>query len=157
MSVQFASGMRLTPARLNAPIPRIVRKTTDETIISNSTYQNDDALVISVVANATYTGHLHIVYNSGTAPDFKVVGTVPSGTTTPFWTWHAAPAPGQATSLTTGAFFDGTAGNAPFDAYGLVITGGTAGNVQIQWAQTTLTASNTIVRAGSYISLTRVD
>jgi len=157
MSVQFASGMRLTPARLNAPIPRIVRKTTDETIISNSTYQNDDALVISVVANAIYTAHLHMIYNSGTVPDFKCVGTVPSGASTPNWTWHAPPAPGQAVPLTTGLFLDGTAANAPLDAFGLIITGATAGNVQIQWAQTASTASNTIVRAGSYISLTRVD
>lgn len=154
--------MTFTPSvldadELNAVLERMIRKTLDETVNNSNAYQDDDELVISVAADSLYRAHLHVVYSSGTTPDFKITGTVPSGATAPRWTWHSASAtPAQTAALTTGVILDGTGADAPLDAYGLVDTGGTSGVLQIRWAQSTANASNTIVRADSFLSLTKV-
>jgi hypothetical protein len=149
----------LTADELNAVLERLVRKENDESI-QNNTYQDDDELFMSVLAGGLYRAHLHIIFNSGTTPDFKISGTVPSGATAPKWTWHSASAtaggPAQVADLTTGVLLDGTGADAAVDGFGLIDMGGSDGLVQIRWAQITTTASNTTVKANSFLSLTKV-
>jgi hypothetical protein len=51
----------------------------------------------------------------------------------------------------------GTAADLVMDAWGLVIMGGTAGTLQTQWAQNTANVSDTIVKAGSFLELNRIE
>lgn len=137
----------------------IARKTADETVNNSSAFQNDDVLLASVVANAVYLARLHIMYNSGTTPDFKYQFTVPAGTTLPAWSFIGTT--GAAVSFNAASSggvsgLGGTGADQPVDSWGVIITSGTAGTVQVQWAQDVANASNTIVRAGSYLELIRI-
>jgi hypothetical protein len=157
-----AAGAKLRGATLSDLITEVravsAYKSANESVSSattGNTYQNDDELFVSVVANATYRAHLHIVFSSGTTPDFKVTGTVPTGATASAWSWLAAGANSDA-ALTTGIVVAGTGSNEPVDGWGTVITSSTAGTVQIQWAQSVSDAGSTTVVAGSFLVLERL-
>lgn len=144
-----------------------VAKAADETINNSATLQNDDELFVTVAANATYEINTYVGYRSNTTADFKVGFTFPTGATLYFTTWNAqlnssgtlvtstqleAAASGSAFGV--GGIAVGT--TATFAGGGLLTTGANAGTFQVQWAQLTADASNTVVRAGSYLSLRRV-
>lgn len=159
-----SAGAKLRASVLRSLITelRIVaaRKTADETINNTSVFQDDDELFVSLEANVVYLARVHIVYNSGATPDFKYAFTLPSGTTAPMWSFQgittvSAFTYGVASSGGVSGL-GGTGADQPVDAFGVVITGSTAGTMQLQWAQETANASNTIVRAGSYLELRRI-
>lgn len=137
-----------------------VRKTADETLSSNTTLQNDDALLWAVRSNAVYIMHLWVLYQSGTAGDFKMGFTVPASTTMA-WAWF-----GSDTNLAVvnaGPFNEssstaagGSTANLWAHVHGVITTSATSGNVQFQWAQNSSDGTSTIVRAGSYGYLHRV-
>lgn len=156
-----SAGAKLRAAVLSALISetRVVsaRKSSDETINNTSGYQDDDELFVPVEANATYVGWLHFNYLSQAAAAFKYQFTTPAGSNLPFWSFigsspftYGGSAGGGVVGLA------GTGANLPCDAWGLIIIGGTAGTMRMQWAQNVANASNTIVRAGSYLALWRL-
>lgn len=158
-----SSGAKLRASVLSALVteirPLMARKTIDETIISSSTLQNDDELFLVVAANCVYRIAARINYNSGTTPDFKMAFTYPSGLTMKYAA-NQVPAAGSAFAEfesieTTIQLAEGAGADRALLIEGIVIVT-TGGTLQIQWAQNTLTASNTIVRAGSYMELRRV-
>jgi hypothetical protein len=159
-----SAGAKLRGSVLSALItevrPVIARKTVDETISSSSTLQNDDELFVSVTANAVYSARLHLPYQSNATPGFKYGFTFPSGTTLPLWSFEGittVPAFTYGVATNGGVSgLGGTAANQALDAWGLVIVSSTAGTLQVQWAQNTLNASNTIVRAGAFLELIRL-
>jgi hypothetical protein len=134
---------------------RIAVKTADETIISNATFQNDDHLFMSVVPG-TYILEHRWVYNTGATPDLKAQYTSPAATTMLYWTQasistHAASGLGAASTV----IYDGDGSDVSVLTCGrMVVTN--SGTFQWQWAQNTLTASNTIVRGASVLLLTRI-
>lgn len=151
---------------------RYIAKTADETVTSSATLQNDDHLVLSVVANAVYTFALDLYMIEGTdfVGDFKMSFTCPAGAT---FDMHGAGA--HTTDLTTGtssngewigklatasagatlAFGVGT-GLTAARVYGRLVMSSTAGNFQLQWAQNASDASGTTLKAGSQMTMTRV-
>ena len=158
MAITIASGMRLTPARLNALIPLVARKTSDETVNNTATYQDDNELLLTLEPNAAYLGHLHMMFLSGTTPDFKYQFTYPAGVTLPEWSFVIGPTGSQQTGEAVNGGvtgINGTGANSPIDAWGLVIVGSTGGTLRVQWAQNAANASNTTVRAGSFLRLQR--
>ncbi len=158
-----ASGAKLRASVLSSLITEVrtvfARKTSDETVNNSTTLQNDDALFVAVEANAVYDFLIAIHHNSGGTPDIKFGWTVPASTTM-VWGGFIVNTAGAFTvaanlSQTSVVSIGGT-GSDSFQAFqGVVVTSGTAGTLQLQWAQDTLNASNTIVRAGSYLALSR--
>lgn len=157
MTSPILAGHTPTAARLNALGAVLSAKTADQTVINSTTFVSDTELFLSVAANAVYILDGVIVYQSGTTPDWKMRWTYPTGLTMTY-TMLA-----QVTTFTAFVFSetgipvnDGTGGTFACTLQGTVTTSSTAGTLQLQWAQNTANASNTLVRVGSYLSLSRV-
>lgn len=149
-----------------------IAKTADETINSSTTLQNDDHLVLPVVANAVYTFELDLYMTESTdfVGDFKMSFTCPTGAT---FDMHGSGA--HITDLSAGTSSNGewigklatsSAGASLSFGVGTSLTGvrvhgrlvmsSTAGNFQMQWAQNASDASGTTLKAGSIMTMTRV-
>ncbi|WP_030344752.1 hypothetical protein [Streptomyces sp. NRRL S-1022] len=150
-----------------------VVKTADETVTSSATLQNDDHLVLPVVANAVYTFalDLYMIDAADFVGDFKMSFTCPTGAT---FDMHGSGA--HTTDLTAGTSANGEwigklattsaganlsfgCGNTSVTAarvYGRLVVSGTAGTFQLQWAQNASDASGTTLKAGSYMTMTRI-
>jgi hypothetical protein len=142
----------------------------DLAAINNTTSFVDTGLALTVVANAVYAFRAWIRYNSGSTPDMKMQPSTPSGTTG-YWSFvgHARDAaPALDTSIGTTCVVEaiGTSKTVAGDATGTLllaavaegyfITSSTAGTFKLRAAQRTATASDTIIRAGSYMTVTRL-
>ena len=149
-----------------------IAKTADETINSSTTLQNDDHLVLPAVANAVYTFALDLYMTEATdfVGDFKMSFTCPTGAT---FDMHGEGAHvtdlsggtssngewiGKLATASAGAtlsFGVGT-GLTGVRVYGRLVMSSTAGNFQMQWAQNASDASGTTLKAGSFMTMTRV-
>lgn len=157
-----SAGARLYASTLSSLItelrPVSVRKTANETVNNSAVLQNDDELAIAVEANLTYDFDAEIIYNSGTTPDIKFAWTFPAGLTM----FYAVYAAGGGVFLgyneieTSVPVLDGIGSAVGMLLKGTVIVSSTAGTLQLQWAQNTATASNTVVQPGSYIRLKKI-
>ena len=140
-----------------------VYKTADETINNSSTLQNDDHLLFAIAANEEWVFDIQLFWDSDATADFKVALTVPSGATMQFGMPNAfidsegVAKKGPSTTASGGALalINGDAYNCN-SFCGWVLNGATAGNVQFQWAQSTATAVDTIVRKGSFLRAYKV-
>lgn len=149
-----------------------VYKGSDESVTSSAALQNDDALVLPVVANAEYHGELVAITTSAANaagdvafgfsfptlatlqfPGFGPHNALPSGSAAD-GEWIARPA---AVSGTTNIpYGTSTAGVSHLIKINLA-TGANAGNLQMMWAQQVSNVNATTVKAGSYMWLRRVD
>ncbi|MEH1013043.1 hypothetical protein V6U90_08020 [Micromonospora sp. CPCC 206060] len=158
MSITIASGMRLTPARLNRLAPKVARKTASQVVNNSATFVNDTALSVPVEANALYKAHLYIVQNSNTTADFKYQFSAPAGTTLTNWTFMSGNTANWTTIIAplggvTGV--NGIGADSPLNAWGIVAIGASGGSFTVQWAQNTPNVSDTTVKAGSFLELLR--
>ncbi|MFF4552701.1 hypothetical protein [Streptomyces sp. NPDC001422] len=149
-----------------------IAKTADETVNSNTTLQNDDHLVLPAVANGVYVFALDLYMTEATdfVGDFKMSFTCPAGAT---FDMHGAGA--HVTALASGTSSDGEwigklatssaaatlafgvgTGLTAVRVYGRLAMSSTAGNLQLQWAQNASDSSGTTLKAGSYMTMTRV-
>lgn len=144
-------------------------KTSDETIISTGSYQDDDHLFVDVEASGVYVYYIAGAYQSGTTPDFRFRFSAPSGTFAGTYfdyftstavkirSSYSVPADAAVTGLQgNGGLFGGVASDTPFEFGGIYTCGTTGGVLQWQWAQDVSTASNTTVRAGTRFTVVRV-
>lgn len=133
--------------------PLTAKKTSDETVSSSTTLQNDDELFIALEANKTYAFEFFLLVLTNAAPDFKWAITGPSGATgrvlgdavtgdTLFQTQALG------TSVAATLFASSTGG---LVLHGTITTSATPGNLQLQWAQNTSSAISTTVESGSYL------
>jgi hypothetical protein len=157
-----SAGARIYASTLSSLItelrPVTARKTVDETVNNSATLQNDDELFVAVEASLTYDFEAEIFYNSGTTPDFKFGWTFPAGLTMTYSVYAAGGAVflGYSEIQTSVPVIDGQGAAVAALLKGTVIVFSTAGTLQLQWAQNTANASNTVVAAGSYIRLRRI-
>ncbi len=133
-------------------LPLAAVKTANEAINNDTTVQNDDELVIAVAANTLYAFQLIFAITTLSATpgiDWKL--SLPSGGS------------GRMTRMAGNSYLDVTAerteqpGGAQtliYDYDGFVKIAGTAGNVQLQWAQNVATGEDTSVLLGSSMILT---
>lgn len=145
---------------------RAVRKTADETLNNTTTMQNDDHLLVADFSiNQSYWIDLFLRYISVTTiPDLKIGFTVPAGAVFSWAPWGADSTTAAETTPirtvleTTGVRTIGTVAATEITARicGELIMGGTAGNLQTQWAQSAATAENTTVKAGSLLMGRRI-
>lgn len=144
-----------------------VWKTGDESVTSSTTLQNDGSLVLPLAANARYLLDGYLAYTGptfGAGPaDLKAAWAVPAGATMR-WAQHgpgsntpngiAAVETDHATNHVLGTYGTGT--NIVARPAGWVTTSGTAGDLQLRWAQNVSNGVATTLRAGSWIRLRRV-
>lgn len=145
-----------------------VRKTTDETINNSTALQNDDVLFSPLAASSgTYQFEMNIFYSATTVADIKFAFTWPLGATVEWGiiglATGAATNTGDATfgfqnvsgsSIAIGGI--GATTHVPAQIFGDIVMGANAGNLQLQWAQQNLEATNCIVRSRSNLRLWRV-
>lgn len=152
-----AAGAKLRGSILSSLItelrPISVRKSADETVNNSTTLQADDELLLPVEANATYWLYLRLIMSSGTTPDFKMLFTFPTGLLMTLHNVEPTPTISVPYDQTTTAAVSGTGADATIQVEGLVRVASTAGTLALTWAQNTLNASNTIVRANSTMRL----
>lgn len=146
-----------------------VRKTSNETVTSSTTLQNDDQLMLPVAASAVYIMDAVIFYSGHTANlgGLKLGWTGPSGATMR-WNNFAnnfGVAPAETQYNISSEPIGGTprgigtigAGNiAACRPSGTLAVSTTSGNLQLQWAQWLSNAVGTIVHADSVLRLFRI-
>ena len=144
-----------------------VRKTADETISNVGTLQNDDHLILPLQSGTTYSveGFLYVRSNNNSS-DLVIAFDVPNGSTMKI-TYVAYDG---ANNIKGGGFLTGDAAasgtidvntNTSTDIAvwfrGLVTTGATADNVQLQWAQASAAVGrSTTIETNSFMEITRV-
>ena len=138
----------------------IARKTANETVNNSSVLQNDDDIVLTLVANGVYLFEMRLHYNSGLTPDFKFGWAFPTGLTMIFAGVAADTAggmiiPGGQIQTTVPAICGAAADFTAFYT-GIIVVGSTAGQLQLTWAQSTANGSNTSLNAGTYLKSLRI-
>jgi hypothetical protein len=158
-------GQVLTAADVNSWfVPLVAYKTANESVTSSTTLQNDDELFVSLAATAVYTLDMFILFDGSSTGDIKWKFTFPAGVTFNLIDLHeSTPTVNNNANM---AIFNQTETHAlgcngagtflPIFHTGIVTTTGTAGTLQLQWAQNTSNATATRVIAGSYMRLQRV-
>ncbi len=142
----------------NSSNVRIIRKTANETVNNSSTLQNDNHLFAALLANTTYHFSAFVAHLGNTTADFKLAWITPSGSALLWSLPNAMIQPGEglgAASVITNSgsaiSVQGTVGDLAQLVSGTVRTFGTPGNLQLQWAQNTATAVDTIVLTNSFL------
>jgi len=130
---------------------RVVKKV-DETVNNSETLQDDDELFMALDINAVYGFYLMVIMNSGAVPDFKYDFNVPSGAAgiKISGSWSSS---GESVVRNFGSDITVTtdAQNEIVNCTGRCTMGGTAGNLQMEWAQENQTVADTKVILGSYL------
>lgn len=173
----WSAGTRITADKLTAGQIQLIQKTTDESVTSNTTPQNDDELFVSLDASATYVIDAWIFAYQG-APasgtgsatiDLRTDWSMPSGATG--WKWCTGPATSMThngrdnTSVVMALSGFGTDRSYGLDdssngvvvhEHVLVTTGTTSGTAQFRWSQDTSNALAATVGALSHLIVQRV-
>ena len=134
---------------------------------SSTTLQDDDALFVTVLANASYEVQCFLIYDGAGASALKVAFAGPTSATFDWWqdgnsggnsaaagtTWW-----GYNTISTTNSTYGATGAGSKLAARpaGLLITSSTAGTFKLQWAQGSSSATATHIFTGSYMYLRRL-
>ena len=157
----LGAGAGADPTEIDVPGgATIVRKTANQTVNNSIVLVNDTALLFAIAANEVWEFTLIPIHNSGTTPDIKFCIIGPAGASAYYIAVHENSL--GAVALDRGILgdeitFGGTASNRITGTIkGIVINGATAGNLQLQWAQATANASNTIVLANSCLIANRL-
>lgn len=149
---------------------RFVKKTVDEGVTSSTTIQNDDALVVSLAANAEYELTCWVAANGSASGDIKMAWSLPAGVTGQRYCLGPDTSSATSTAATTmraSCLTDSFTTEINYGVFATnqqsliletlyITTAGTAGNAQLQWAQNASSATATTVEAGSYIRIERV-
>lgn len=142
-------------------LPRRAVKPSNVAIASNTTLQNDSALLLSVDASAEYEITGKIIYTQGVTGQLKMGWSAPTGAVMDWtavglassvtaaasgsidvttWTITASPVVGGTNAVTVAAHI-----------FGHLTTSTTAGTLQFKWAQSVSSATGVTVFAGSYL------
>ena len=172
----LVAGEDLTAGRLNALYDenRTVYQSSDQTVNNSTTLVSSTSLTVTVAANSTYIFDAWLHWESNPTADFKFILSVPAGATgrwSPICPTDAsAPIVGaerinytvfQTEALTvswSGAGDDTTTGTIFICARpsGYIVTAGNSGSATIQFAQNVANVSNTRLKTGSWMRLTKV-
>jgi len=152
---------------------QVVRKTSAETVTSSTTLQNDDALLFAIGASEVWIARFVLFCTTVTdsaTPDIKVALDVPSGATGNMAgfgpalglasgafegdIWFAGRLNAFSTAISFGLTNSGFAQLITIEA--VIVNSTNAGNVTLQWAQSTSNGTGTIVNANSYLMAKRI-
>lgn len=161
----WTPGQVLTASDVNTYfVPKVAIKTVNESVTSSTTLQNDDELFLSLAANATYLIIAYIRFDGSTTGDFKWQWTMPASGTARFGDLHQRVPETDSTAGVTdllqtdiGAIgCNGAGATLPLFQIGNATTAGTAGNLQLTWAQNTSNATATRVLTSSLLIAFRI-
>ncbi len=137
----------------------------DQTRNNSVTLLSSTDLVLPVAANSNYIFESQLICDSNTTADIKYSFLIPAGASLRVSAWTGG---ALDTALQTGIYhdaFDGTQFSSEGAGSGTMMTcrpggrlavAGTAGSLTVQFAQNTANVSNTLLKAGSWIRLSRV-
>lgn len=162
----YVSGQRIRASELNR-LPQTYFTTVDQVKNNSSTFSNVTGLSFAAEASSRYLVECFLFFNSAAARDIKLQWTVPAGTTG--W-WGAngvqsgnGDCVGEDNRQSLSISAPGVhafAGDNGVDTWcspsATVLTGVTAGTLQLQFAQLSAGGSDTILRAGSAIRVTKL-
>lgn len=141
----------------------VASKTVDESV-ANNTLQDDDHLAIAVVAGGWYAVDAYLDIEGDPAADFTMGWSVPAGAVMS-WTEGGVSA-GNTNNIGSvklqrndGATASGVgiiAAGSAVCPRGVLRVAATAGTLRFRWAQTTTNAIPTVLKAGSWLRLTRI-
>lgn len=143
--------------------PLVGIKSANQTIISQTTFVNDADMRFTMAASAMYEFRAFMRFSSGTGQDFKVSFTVPAGADARYQGLRRDPGTGNiagdgefgAADLFT-AQGQGVGAIRAISIFGIAYTGGTSGNLILQWAQNVSGAFNTVLYQYSYLTGRRI-
>lgn len=154
---------------LTSPTMRIIRKTADEPVNNSAALQNDDHLKYTLLAGEVISFEFNLfVSNAPEAADIKFALSAPSGAVgrwsiiglstgttgnTADMKSHSITAFDGATSLDVGT--DDTVATVA-KISGTLVNGGTAGDLQLKWAQLAATVGDTKILTGSTLTVVRI-
>lgn len=159
------AGQRITAELLESMQPLWVGKTVTTDRASTTTISADPELVLPVEANAEYVFEFYWRVSGITAGGIDIQITTPTGATGSYSCNRlAADQADTGTRTSTRLLFNvetefstpSTSAHQVIEGSGRVITGGTAGNLSIDWAQNASNATATSMTSDSWIQLTRV-
>lgn len=132
---------------------RYISKPSDQTVASNTTYQNDSALTFTVTANAVYAIEYYFNQTNTTVGGAKAQIVFPAGAT-----WRPSPVTGTASPLavTSGNTGSNNTLNLNVSVPQILAVGATPGSVTLQFAQDVSDASGTVMKANSFFLVRRV-
>lgn len=144
------------------PLVGIVKPTDGTPKNNDAALADDPVLKLPMSINSSYICWTHAVYSSATTADLQYAFTRPSGATfASDWSVLATNAAGAFAYSLSGPGPNSVGGvgvgvNTVLDTWGRVANGANAGNLQFQWAQAAAIASDTFVRAGSFMILLKI-
>ena len=134
---------------------KAVRKAADETVNNSATLQNDDELLFAIAPNEVWHFYLFLRTYSSAVADIMFRWTLPTGASI---SWRSiglneADTLEEWTGILTSSVLRraGKATYYPVVCHGVIVNGANAGDAQLQWAQNTAEASDTIVGINSCI------
>lgn len=150
--------------------PRYVVASSDESVTSNTTPQNDDALLFSADASAVYVIDVYANFTASTdnGIDVTMSWSIPASATI---TWSAQGYPATATTINearhytryravtatgAGVLSTATIDASPVHVTAILRTAGTAGTVNFQFAQGTSSGTAVVRKADSYLKYQKV-
>jgi hypothetical protein len=161
----FGAGQEPTAAQMVALLPIRAFKSSDTTITSSVVLVNDPDLVAAVNATAEYDVWCHLIYTQGTVGQLNLHFTAPALAT---FDWVPIALAAAVTASDTGSVslvgraladsraVGGAATPTVATIHGRLVVAGTAGNLQLQWAQSSSSATGTTVKSGSWMSLQQI-
>jgi hypothetical protein len=149
----------------NWALPDAAYRTSTQSVTSSTTLVNDNQLSLAVTANAVFDVTLALLYDgavsTGVAAGIKAAFAVPAGATyVDFSLGLLNNSAGIGDDFTaanaTGQGSVGAGTTVGLLRSGLLTTAGTAGTLQLQWAQNVSSGTATRVFAGSKLILQRI-
>ncbi len=141
----------LEPGAGGSTFARVVKKV-DEIVNNSQVFQNDDELFVPLNANKVYGFWICIFLESTVTADLKANFIVPTGTTgrKSDSSWSSIP---RSTTDITQALIHAplVSTEEMFVMLGHINVAGTPGNFQFEWAQNLAEATDTKVKAGSFL------
>ncbi len=157
---QIAAGARILADTIAAIAPLCVIKPADESVTSSTVLQDDNALVLPVVADGTYIMVCYLDYEGGTqgSSDLQWEWALPASSTLRYTEIHTGLTGNIAGAATNLGSTIGTAGTDGGNLRAVLMVGSllvssTAGNLQLKWAQNTSDSTPTIVHAQSFLAM----
>ena len=151
--IYSTGGDALQGVALGAPV--VINFTSDQTITSSNTLQNDDYFVIPLVANGKYAFQARLQLTTTVNTQLKWKFTGPSGFSGSLVNMPQANIVGFSTLA-----YEGSSGiardNQSFMMWGGVQTGGTAGDLTFQWSPNYSHGDAVTIHKGSWVTYWRL-
>lgn len=129
----------------------VVVKSADETVSNSDVLQDDNELLFAVGANELWSIRYFLRQNSSALADLRLALSLPTGASASGLTYEMTLNVIHSADMTAAWKQDGKAYDSVVVVEALVVVGGTAGNVQLRWAQWTAEASDTKVLQNSHL------